>query len=76
MLKLTRPDGEGWEELSLLPLKPQSACFGSPWRTRRMLTMTDSLGESGALLICIVTLKAERQPRTLLPSGAGPQISQ
>lgn len=65
---LTRLDEEGWKELSL-PLKPQSACFGSPWRTRRMLTMTDSPGQSGVLLICIMTLKAKMQPRTPLSSG-------
>lgn len=65
---LTRLDEEGWKQLSL-PLKPQSACFGSPWRTRRMLTMTDSPGQSGVLLICITTLKAKMQPRTPLSSG-------
>lgn len=38
--------------------------------------MADSPGESGVLLICIMTLKAKMQPGTLLPSGTGKQISQ
>lgn len=39
---LTRLDGEGWEELSL-PLKPQSTCFGSPWRKDQKNAHNDRL---------------------------------